>query len=278
MDSLPNKALDLKSDRTGIYMLEGTGADNFREVLQTELLTRCKNNRAYSLRSYAKSLEIDPSVLSKILNGKRVIGEKLVKRLGSRLGLSPEEMQDLMPSAREVSSPKDSEYLRLSIDSFEIMANWYHYAILELMELPHFKSDPKWVANTLGITTSEVNLARERLIRVGILEITKDGQWVELTDGKMTTIGNEFSSGAFRKLQRDILQKALDALEETPMQERDQTSMTFSIDSQKLPKAREMIKDFRRTLARFLGKSKTKDRVYHLGISLYPVSKKMEQK
>ena len=77
---------------------------------------------------------------------------------------------------------------------------------------------------------------------------------------------------ARRKLQTQILEKAKLAIENTPITERDQSSITMAIDSNKIPEAKERIKQFRRDLCDFLKDSPNQNRVYHLSLSLYPVS------
>ena len=63
----------------------------FLQFLQQELERRCQKNPRYSLRSFAKYLEIDPSALSKILNGKRPLGKRLIRRFAFKLALTQEE-------------------------------------------------------------------------------------------------------------------------------------------------------------------------------------------
>lgn len=265
-----------------------TSAASFRLYLQNELLRRCEKNPAYSLRAFARTLGYDVATLSKILKGQRGIGRITIEKLGMKLGLSPAEVTSFMDKRRAggkaaknaARADHDSvpiDYQQLTLDSFKVISDWYHYAILETMALDHFKPDPKWIARTLGITVSEVNAAVERLQRIDLIEITPDGRWIDRTDGTSTTAGNPFSAVAFRKLQRQVLEKALVAIEEVPIERRDQTSVMMAIDSNLIPEAKERIKTFRRELSRFLNRSSLKrDAVYQLGVSLYPVTRSQE--
>src|SRR4029079_10406313 len=73
---------------------------DFRLVLQSELVSRCRVNPRYSLRAFAKALKVSPSALSAMLSGKRTITDATKKRFAIALGLGPEEM------ARFQSSPQ----------------------------------------------------------------------------------------------------------------------------------------------------------------------------
>ena len=67
-----------------------------RKYLQNELLKRCEKNPHYSLRSFAKSLEISPSALSAILNKKRNLTDKTAKRLALKLDFSLSKVRSLL--------------------------------------------------------------------------------------------------------------------------------------------------------------------------------------
>ncbi|MCB0417748.1 MAG: TIGR02147 family protein [Bdellovibrionaceae bacterium] len=246
---------------------------DFRFYLQDELLRRCRKNPSYSMRSFARVLKLDSSALSKILNGKRGISKRMLKRLGESLGLSPQDMVQFRPTHgnRAVENTRQRSFELLSLDTFQFISNWYYYGILSLIDVKGFVPNPKWIATALGVTVSEVKIAVERLERLGLLEILEDGSW--LTKRKdLTTVGHEYTAPAFRALQKQVLEKALEALEEVPLEQRDQSSMTMAIDASRLPQAKERIKKFRRDLCNFLQSTGKLDQVYQMSVSLYPVS------
>ena len=253
-------------------------ADSFRALLQGELVRRCKSNSHYSLRAFSRFLGVTPSYLSMALNGKRGIPKSKVIRFGNSLGLAPDKMKKYLApyrSERMLNSGhitfKKYPYHQIAMDHFNVISDWYHYAILELMEVADFQKNPRWIANTLGISAAEAKGAIERLQRLEFIKIKADGTW-ENCSGSNTNIGNDIVIAARRKLQTQILEKAKLAIENTPITERDQSSITMAIDSNKIPEAKERIKQFRRDLCDFLKDSPNQNRVYHLSLSLYPVS------
>lgn len=254
---------------------------DFQSYLQQELLRRCKANPKYSLRAFASVLQIESSALSKILNGKRRVSTPTFEKLASRLGLGPHERDQLRPgvlkrsrgAALDQSTDAAPNYQQLSLDLFQVIADWYHYAILELTQVAHFKADKKWIARTLGITPTEVNLAVQRLTRLELLQIDKSGRWTDIS-GATTNIKNDFTAVALRKLQRQILEHSVVALEEIPVERRDHTSMTMAVSSKTLPVAKEKIKKFRRELCALMKAQTPYDDVYQLAVSLYPVTKR----
>lgn len=230
--------------------------DQVRNRLQAELVSRCRKNPRYSLRSFARFLSVEPSALSKVLNSKRRISEAFYSKISERLNWTP---------------TSSDEFKDLNLDLFEAISNWYHFAILELTSIQGFKSNARWVSARLGISIVEVRQAVETLGRLGFLLIDKNGRWVDVS-GSVTTINNKFTHAAFRKLQNQILMQASDALTSTPIEERDQSAMTMAIDHTQLAVAKEEIKKFRRKLCQMLQSGK-RDSVYQLSISLFPVTK-----
>ena len=64
--------------------------DQIRQLLANTLAQRKARNPGYSLRAFARSLEISPSFLSEILNGKKTLGETNEDRLMRKLTPAPD--------------------------------------------------------------------------------------------------------------------------------------------------------------------------------------------
>jgi uncharacterized protein (TIGR02147 family) len=253
-------ALDLKS--------------NFRELLQDELVRRIKANPRYSLRAYAKSLNIDSSLLSKILRQLRPISNEYIKSMGLTLKLSPKQIKwyehaESMPK----KNSSDLVFKLLDQDSFEIISDWYHFAILEMMNIEGFKPELKWLATRLALSKIEVQAAIERLQRVGLLIINEEGQWIDQSKGHRSfNLGPEYSSAAHRNSQKQILEKSMKALEELPLNIRDHSSMMMATNPEKIMEAKKLIDQFRYELCRLLEDTDKKKNVYQLSIGLFPIT------
>jgi len=248
-------------------------SERFRSYLQEQLINRCKSNSSYSLRAYARDLSIDNSVLSKVLAGKRPLGVKLMNRLIQVLDVSPKELDKLV--LQKSKNPEDSneiDYQQIAIDSFVIISDWQHYAILELIKVEDFKSDISWIAKALNMKTFEVKAALDRLQRVQMIDVDNDGNYVDLSDGNSTNISKEMSSNAFRKMQKQLLQKSIDCIDKVEYEKRNNTSMTMAIDTKKIPEAVEKIKNFRREMDTLLSVDKETNEVYNLSIALCPLT------
>lgn len=249
---------------------------DFREYLRNELQRRQKTNPSYSLRAFARQLKMQSSFLSKILRGERKITPAFVARVSERLGLSEENLAEFQASATLMSrchpNKTFTQFKFLPEDVFTAISHWYHYAIVELTKTEGFRYDIDWMAAQLKLTAEQVSDAIARLVRLGLLEVTA-GQTLRSTGSFSNAIDKNLVTKAQRNLQAEILSKGIQALENTPVTERDQSSITVACASSLLPEVKERIKVFRRELGGFLSHNvRTADKVYHLSVSFYPVS------
>jgi uncharacterized protein (TIGR02147 family) len=249
--------------------------------LRSLLVKRCQTNAAYSLRAFAKQLGIEPSFLSKILAGKRKVTVSLIDRLATPLTLSPAQVlnfkkQTVAPQEL-ISATPSAVYSNLTIDSFQVIADWYHYAILELTKVEGFKLNALWISKKIGISVHEAKDAIDRLLRLELIEIDSKRKTI-LPVKNYTTTANDFTASAFRKLQKQVLLQALHALENTAYEERYQSSVTIAIHAPTLKQAKAKIAAFQKEMGATLQPAGKKyQEVYQLSISLFPAKKVSER-
>ncbi|RYZ92129.1 MAG: TIGR02147 family protein [Proteobacteria bacterium] len=240
-------------------------SEHLLEIIIKELERRKSRNSAYSLRSFAQSLEMDASNLQKILSKRKNLGPKLAADIAKKIGFTEDDF-------RSIPQTSDDNYARHDLASFEVVSAPHHYAILELFKITNFKPTPKNIAKRLGISPKESDESVQRLLRVGLLKTSETGT-LEPTDESSSSILNTVTSKAHRDQQAAILETAISAVQNVPIELRSQSSMTMAIDTQNLDKARALIKKFRREMGRLLSDSDDLDSVYQLSVSLFPLSK-----
>jgi uncharacterized protein (TIGR02147 family) len=171
------------------------------------------------------------------------------------------------------SSASETPYQQINLDTYAVISDWYHYAILELTRVKSFEPNLNYITRTLGIGKTEAHIAVDRLQRLGLLKVVKN-KWIDASEnGLATNINADLTSEASRNLQRQILEKAITALDTLPPKIRNQTSITMAIAPEDLPEAKERIKKFRHDLCQFFERNGKPTQVYQLGISLYPLTR-----
>ncbi len=265
--------------------MQEIAAQDYRSILRGEYETRCERNPRYSLRAFARDLSVSPSRLSEVLSGRYGFSREAAAEIGKRLGWSADEVAsfcDLVDSEHARSRKKRSEarsrvdvssrkYQQLSLDSFQVISDWYHYAILELTLVHDFKSDPKWIARRLGIDPLVADGAIERLKRLDLLE--EKGGRLRATDG-FTASPSGVPSDALKKFHRQLLEKTLSSIYLQSVDERELSHVVLAINSDELPEAKEEIKRFRRSFDARFSKSARKDEVYCLGVHFFRLQEK----
>lgn len=279
-ETLPNSP-----NGRGLAMVSPSSYKDYRDILREELAVRSQINPRYSLRAFARDMELAPSRLSEVLSGKQGLSRPVASRIADKLGYSETERDffcDLVESihARKEQSRSEAmekikrafdenELLRLKNDTFHLISDWFHLAMLELTTLDGFQSDVKWIAKVLGISENEVELGLERLERFGF--ISRDDGQIVTVEQRTTTPGGT-PSESIKKFHKQILQKAMDSIYLQPIDSRDLSAIILAVDRSRLGEAKERIKQFRREFCTELNSSTVKDGVYCLSIQFFSLT------
>jgi len=253
--------------------LQAMTTNDFRAFLEQELGRRSSANPNYSLRAFARDLGVDSSFLSKLLNGKRSMTARTILTLAPRLSLSEEQIQNFVQGA-------NGRRRRYPLNSLEIqtlqeiedqrvaqMLDWYHMAVMALFDVKGFQASATWIAERLGIEVTQAQQALDDLMGTGLLCQNAQGEWIRQID-RHTVSSRKFPH--VNLVKKQILEQAAEMV---PKQIGDHSAMTISVANSRLDEAIERIRKFRRELAHFLNEPSEKDSVYHLAISLFPVTK-----
>ncbi|MFP5519022.1 MAG: TIGR02147 family protein [Bdellovibrionia bacterium] len=245
------------------------------KILKEELLRSKTKNPNYSVRSFAKRLKSSPSVVSEILNGKRNLTYKNGSKFLEALAVSPLQkdklLKGLVLKRRSLAGASSQENYQLIEESaqFDVIANWYYFAILSLAETKTFKSDVEWIAQRLRIKKYEAEHAIRTLVKLGLLNETKNGK-LETTGAQFRT-STDIPNAAVKKNHFDHLELLRQSLENDDMSVRDFSAMTLTFDPAKMDEAKKLIRDFRRQFTKLMETEETQE-VYRLSIQLIPLS------
>lgn len=253
----------------------------WQTFLQDEFLKRKAGNARYSMRAFAKSLGMSPSYARMVLKGQRSIALASVRPLSRKLNW-PEPKENLFRLLVEKDGAKDAntksdldaritahlardkDFSRLELKDFQVMSAWYHAALIELTRTKSYDPKPAAMARRLGISTMEVELALDRLMRLGIL-VLKDGIY-QRSRGPLTV--GDVPSSAIRKFHKEMLKRAEVAMETRPISERLMSGVTLAVPADKIDMVNERITALRRDLATMFGDQEC-DAVYHVAIQYF---------
>ena len=249
-------------------------------------------NPRYSLRAFARDLDILPQQLSLFFNGKKGLSTEAAAAIADKLNFSKSEkafFHDLIQSkyarsksVRKIAESKiatsqksDQRSQNLSIDAFKVISDWYHFALVELLKIPTSKSlNEKLLAKRFGLSTFEIEAALARLLRLGL--ISKKGKsWQVENDTILTTDG--VPSEALRKFHKQVLEKALVSISTQSVQERYLSTSLLSVCKEDFEEASKLIANFRMKFTERMT-SKPGQEVYALGIQYFKLTENKEEK
>ena len=273
-------SVDIRSMNTGEL-------PDFRDFLNREMKSRMRRNPGYSLRAFARDIEMPVSKLSEVLRGLRRLSPQTANRVAANLDLSVAEKtlflnlvianQNRSTTAKLeaeknlASLAQGAEYGELDLERFKIISDWYHLAILEMTEVQGFESNASWIAGRLGIPTATASEAIERLLSFGLLEKTDGGKLRQTQINLATPTG--IPSREIREHHSQILMKAEEALRDTEISERDFSAITVAFDPDEMPEVRDALKKLRRKLSEKIQDRAAKTRVYCLAIQFFPLDR-----
>jgi uncharacterized protein (TIGR02147 family) len=241
-----------------------------RRVLLEEFEAKRARNSAYSLRAYARFLNVPTSGLSDIFSGKRRITRRMCTKIAARLPLKPSLAGEIQKFIRHETSGK-AEYSVLDAKVFSVVASWHYFAILTASELDNFDGTPEWIAKNLGLSVAKAREGLNTLQALNLLARDEKGRLRPTHQNLATTM--DIPDAAIQRSHREHLQLAEAALGAVAVGARDFSFVNIATDPLLVVQAKEKIKKFRRELCAFLESSpRKKSAVLRLGIQLFPVT------
>jgi uncharacterized protein (TIGR02147 family) len=152
-----------------------------------------------------------------------------------------------------------------------LLSVWYHYAILELTQVQGFRTDSRWIAKTLGIAVEDVNIALQRLLRLGLLEMSERNHWMDKS-GDAEFHSAVLTETACNQMNQELHELAMEAIKRIPSQHRAHRQMVIAFDSRKLPRLKMLADEFMNELRSLASESAARDDVYQVEISFFPVT------
>jgi uncharacterized protein (TIGR02147 family) len=251
-----------------------------RYYLQNELRERLKRRPRYSLRAFARDLEVSASALSGFLNEQTPFSSQRVSELAKKIKLPAEHSehwQDLIEWKfnRSTSLKKRAE-LRIEartkaskkfidLESFKFIACWESLALLELFGFEQRFSELE-ICRYLGLNKVKLQSMTQTLLRLNLISWSED-RWRPVQEDSF--VGQEVPSAAVREFHKGILKKANLALEGKELTEREFRSTVFSMRKADLPKLKQDLNRFWMDQIGKYAKPSGNDAIYCFSMQLF---------
>lgn len=254
---------------------------NYRDIIQDEFDRRKNKNRSYSLRAFARDLEVLPSQLSEVLNDRQGLSEHRAKKFAERMKLD-EDLAELFVNLVVAKHGRSSTSRRLAKKNirkksqgpsvvlteaqFSQISQWYHFAILEMLH--HEAADAATLSKYFGLSQETVETAIEKFQSFGLLSLT-NGKYRRNSFYVATT--HDVPSNSIKNYHRQITQKSLAAIDLFPVNDRDHSSANVLLSAEDMIEAKKMISSFCDSfIQRFKGQE-GQPHVFALNLHLFPL-------
>lgn len=252
-----------------------TTAPYYVQKLKDELVQRQRRSAAYSLRAYARDIGVHPATLSQVFKGKRPLPLKDSQTVVNKLALGPKErtlflesLYRVKTSIDDIKIDHDTERFMLDESHFNVIAEWEHYAVLEMFDLENPEISVAEIVRRFGLSEMRADVVLNNLITAGLIR-HENGKLVRAHTTVRTT--EDVKSIALQKSHLETLEMGKTKLEEIEVSLRDFSSMTIAVDPEKLTEAKTVIREFRQKMAALLRDGNKQD-VYQLAIQFYPLT------
>lgn len=245
---------------------------DYREFIR-DCYAEKKATDGLTLRDFASKAGFNThTFLSNVIEKKRSLTAESVPKMARGLGLGPAERTYLelmvrFSNARTVDEKNDvyeqmcacmpkSEIRKIGSEYYEIFRNAYVLTIREMVALPDFKPDAKWIGKKLHphITSAQVEKALKTLIESKLLERDAKGKLTQ-ANADLTT-GSEVRSLAISLYHKQLLELAAASIDDTPAKDRDISSLTLNISKSEFNFIKRRTADFRAEILNFLKKKR----------------------
>lgn len=256
---------------------------NYVALLKNTFDERGIKNTSYSLRAFARDLEIDPGQLSRIFHGKSQLSHESAKHIAVKAFDNKKHrdyfvaMVDYTITKKESFrlqaldklkklTPPNSNYKSLDTDAIHLIANWYNISILDLCSLPKFNPSIQNISKYLGLTKAIVKKSIDLLERSDLIKIEKS-RWVKTH--KYLKYNPNTPSFAIREFHKSMIKKAIKSIDKQKFKDRIIAGKTMTIKKEDLPKYNEYINDFLENIAQISTIDQECDSLYQLNIQLF---------
>lgn len=247
--------------------------ESVRKLLTEEFQRVKEKSPKFSMRSFAKKLDVSQAEISEVINGKRNPSSRLIVRLYTMLG---KRHPQYLEEAKKLSSlgirkkKRDKNLLKIEEEQFKLISDWHNFALLSLLETADFKSDISWIAERLNVSVEKVEQSITLLQHLKLIVRDSDDQLTLTNEGVKTP--DNILSAAVRESHINDLALADKALKSSiPVDLRDFTSCSYAVNVKNIPKLKAMVRKFQDQVALLLEDDQASE-VYRMSIYFYPLT------
>jgi uncharacterized protein (TIGR02147 family) len=267
---------------------------SYREYLHDYFEENKKNVKHFSHQFFASKAGIKSTgFVLHVIKGERNLTKEVLLKISRALGFDAvhtEYFEDLV-AFDQAKTPSDKEHFfkrlikkrstakvhSLDDQQYKLYSEWYHAILRELVPMIKGVPDEKLIAKSLmpSITPAQVRKSLRLQTELGILRKKPNGEY-EQTE-QFIESGGPVRNLALVNYQKEMLRQTLEAWDRFKSPEIMMNTIHFTMSEERMEKVKEEVRKFKKTLFDILATDpKAPERVYHMNLNLFPVTKRMD--
>ena len=267
---------------------------NPRQFLLDTLAFRQSRDPKFSARSWAREMDISPSLLVMLMKGERPIRLRHVEFLKKGLSLSSQEnfyFRALLQYSN-ADSPEEKHLCEVwlsqlnpgenfrvrEVEEHTVLSQWIHLALIGLTYIDSFDGTAESAYELLGkkSTLPEIRSALIRLEDLGLIRKNENTGRLEASHTSIST-QNDVTRNATHTYYRDMLRHGEQAITGQTLEEREFQCFSLAVHHSKIPLAKELIRHFRTQFVKAVGAREGADQLYHMNLQFFRLTESPTQ-
>lgn len=265
--------------KDGIYAY-GSSTEYFRDQIR---------GKSKSLKVLSQKLGYaSPRLLEMICQGKRPASGDFLVRFRRHYSLTDQEflfLQLLVKRDREAARGKgtgliDDEiktWAKLSLDkkfldekTLQMVSDWPHFVLKQYFRTKR-KASPEQIAKALRgkLTPKQVTQVLSTLGELGIIQHVPEKNEIQPLVQKGLVSSKDLPSTAIRAHHKQMMERAIEALEEVSVLDREMLSLSLAFDRKNTAKVKNELREFIARIDRLYGEELAES-VYQLNLQFFP--------
>ncbi len=239
--------------------------NQYREILKNTLVERATKNSSYSLRAFARDLNLSVSYLSEVLTSKKMLKPKFIEQVKKNLKLNETDAYIFEQSCLYENNGKETP-TEIHDEDFNEINDPLVFTLLSTFFLDDFENSVQWISNKLRIDKNKCDQLIQNLVKKNILEIDNG----EISRKSLNFIVKNFSNPKkLREFHQKCLHKIGYSISYTPSDRIHLNHLSFAINPEKLEQFRERTDKYIDDVEKLMETGPQKD-LYNLGVYLTP--------
>ena len=269
---------------------------DYRLYVRDYFAAQKEEDTRFSHQVFARKAGIHSSgFVLHVMKGERNLTKPVMLKIARAMELDAVQTDyfDDLVSFDQAKTPGDKEYFfnriaakrrsvrvrTLEDRQYEFYSQWYHSVIRELITMTGTTAEAKTLAKLLIPVISPVQFKKSLRLQeeLGLLRKLKNGNYEQAES--FLEAGGAIRNLALIKYQKEMLQQASKAWERFKSNEIMMNTVTLCMPESMMETVKEEIRNFKRRLFAIAAEEEKKsDRVFHINMNVFPVTKVIKEK